>query len=127
MNYLLYQLRRALQSLVITVLLIAVLWGLLYHLTDARTVSNYFWCGVSVCSINTVISCLRTHKFDSLIRVCGHWVIMAGVVLVLYHSGFVAAAVFVAAAILALPFFGATLYEGIVGLTLLLQLCMLMP
>lgn len=126
MNYLFYQLRRALQSMVITILLIAVLWSLLYHLTDARTVSNYFWCGLAVCSANTIIANIRTRKID-LIRVCGSWVVMAGVVLVLYHGGFVAAAVLAAGAFFASPFFGATLYEGFVGLTLLIQLCLLIP
>lgn len=126
MKYLLYQLRRALRSSLIALLLAIVLWSLLYHLTDEQTVSNYFWCGLAVCSANTIIANIRTHKMD-LLHVGGRWVIMAGIVLVLYHSGFVPAAVFVAAAFFASPFFGATLYEGFVGLTLLIQLCLLIP
>ena len=99
--------------------LILVFWSALYHLTDFGTVFKYVGIGVFVCMINTLILNLRQRKFVTVFQVKSSWVVMAGVVLVLYHAGFEAAAVFTAAAFMASPLFWATLYEGIVGLTLL--------
>ncbi|MBQ8480997.1 MAG: hypothetical protein IJ532_00485 [Alphaproteobacteria bacterium] len=127
MEYFINLLRKALKSMLITTVLVLTLWITLYNLTDFNTVSNYFWMGVAVCSANTVLSNLRSHKFENLFQVQGSWVVMAGLVLVLYHAGFEAAAVFTAAAILASPFFGATVYEGIVGFTLLVTLANSIP
>ncbi len=118
-------LKKSLKSAVVTIVLILVLWGILYNLTDFTTVSNYFWTGVAVCVLNTLISNLRKRKIDNIIRVQSSWIVMAGLVLMLYHAGFEAAAVFTAAAILASPFFGMTIYEGIVGFTLLVTLAKL--
>lgn len=115
-------LKKAVRSTVITVVLILMLWGILYHLTDFKTVESYFWTGVGVCVLNTFFYNLRKHEIENLFQVQLNWVVMAGVVLVLYHAGFMPAAVFVAAAILVSPLFWATMYEGIVGLTLLITL-----
>ena len=122
MDYLAHLLRKAIKSLIVTTILILILWGALYKLTDFGAVATYFGIGVAVCLLNTVIANLRKRKMENVLRVQGSWVVMAGVVLLLYHAGFIAAAVFVAAVILASPFFGATVYEGIVGLTLLITL-----
>ena len=112
--------------MLISTVLILLLWGLLYHLTDFETVTNYFWTGVAVCSANTLLSNLRKRRIENLFHVSGYWIIMAGAVLVLYHAGFTVAAVFVAAAVLVSPLFWASIYEGIVGLTLLIVLGMQM-
>lgn len=126
MEYILNQLKKALRSMVVATILILVFWGGLYHLTNWETVTNYFWTGVAVCAMNTLIANLRKRRLENLLHVSFHWIVMAGVVLVLYHAGFVAAAVFAAAAIFASPFFGMSLYEGIVGFTLLVTLAQLM-
>lgn len=122
MEFFIYLFKRALKSTIITIILIVALWITLYELTDFDTVKNYFWTGLAVCAANTMIANLRKHRIENLLQIQGVWIIMAGVVLVLYHAGFVAAAVFTAASFFALPFFGATVYEGIVGLTLLITL-----
>lgn len=122
MEYFTNLLKKAFKSVVVTTLLIAVLWGALYHLTDFATVASYVLAGIVVCAINTAIRNIRMHKFESIISVQGNWVVMAGAVLVLYHAGFIPAAVFVAAAIFVSPFFWATICEGIVGLSLLAAL-----
>lgn len=127
MKHFINLLKKAIKSVVIITILIAVLWGTLYHLTDFDTVVRYLGIGAAVCAINTVIYNFRQHKITSLFYVKGLWVIMAGVVLVLYYAGFEAASVFVAAAILASPFFGATISEGLVGLTLLITLAHILP
>ena len=127
MEYLIHLFKKALKSAIITIFLIAVTWITLYELTDFDTVKNYFWTGLAVCAANTMIANLRKHRIENLLQLQGNWIVMAGVVLVLYHAGFVAAAVFSAAAIFALPFFGATVYEGIVGLSLLITLARIIP
>lgn len=126
MDYFVYLLKKSIIRTVVTIVLLMVLWGTLYSLTDAATVSGYFWCGVAVCSLNTVLINLKKGKFENLISVNSLWIIFAGVVLVLYHAGFYAAAVFTAAAIMASPFFGASVFESIVGLTLLIMLAKMM-
>lgn len=125
MSYFTSLLGKAIKSMIVTVILIMVLWGTLYHLTDLATVTAYFWTGVTVCFCNALIANLRAKKIKNLIIVQGSWVIMAGLVLVLYHAGFVTASVFVAAAIFASPFFWASIYESFVGLTLLITLARL--
>lgn len=119
-------LKKSLKSAVVTTVLILVLWGALYHLTDCATIETYFFTGVGVCAFNTVVCNYKKRKMENLLKVQSSWVIMAGLVLLLYHAGFEAAAVFTAAAVLASPFFGATMYEGFVGLTLLINLAKLM-
>ena len=119
-------LKKSLKSAVVATVLILVLWGALYHLTDWATIDTYFFTGVGVCAFNTVVCNYQKRKMENLLKVQSSWVIMAGLVLLLYHAGFEASAVFTAAAILASPFFGATMYEGFVGLTLLINLAMLM-
>ena len=126
MEYFINSLKKAAKSMLISTVLILFLWGLLYHLTDFETVTNYFWTGVAVCSANTLLSNLRKRRIENLFHVSGYWIIMAGAVLVLYHAGFTVAAVFVAAAVLVSPLFWASIYEGIVGLTLLIVLGMQM-
>lgn len=125
-GYIINGCRKTLKSMIVTTVLIAVLWSLLYSLTDFATVLTYFWVGVAVHIINSLIYNLKNRgpKFEIIVR--GHWTVMAGVVLVLYHAGFEAAAVFAAAAILVSPFFWATVYESIVGATLLMMLAKLM-
>ncbi|MBR3677107.1 MAG: hypothetical protein IKN71_08255 [Alphaproteobacteria bacterium] len=124
----LYQLlKKAFKSTVVSICLIALLWGLLYHLTDWSTLCGYFWTGVAVCCANILLSGLLKRRFDKIIYLSANWVIMAGLVLVLYHAGFASAAVFVAAVFLASPFLGASLYEGVVGFTLLVTLARLTP
>ncbi len=102
-------------------LLILVLWGTLYNLTDLATVTKYFWIGVAVCMLNTIVRNFKL-KSKSVIHVSARWIVMAGLVLVLHHAGFEVAAVFTASVFLASPFFGATVCEGIVGFTLLVIL-----
>ena len=122
LDYFLYQLKRFGRIFCWTNAVIALLWVALYCLTDWETVADYFGIGVAVCAFNTLVYNLSKRRVASLIWMRYQWLIMAGMVLVLYHAGFVAAAVFVAAAILVSPFFWASIYEGIVGLTLLLTL-----
>lgn len=122
LNYFLYQLKRFRRIFCWANVVVALLWGALYYLTDWETVSDYFLIGILVCTVNTLVYNLSKRRVASLIWMRYQWLIMAGVVLVLYHAGFAAAAVFVAAAILVSPFFWASIYEGIVGLTLLLTL-----
>lgn len=126
MEYFVNLLKKAARSLVVTTILILVLWGTLWHLTDLATVENYCFIGIGVCAFNTVVCNYKNRKEKNLLKVQSSWVIMAGLVLVLYHAGFEAAAVFAAAAILVSPLFWATIYEGFVGLTLLIQLMILM-
>lgn len=122
----LYQmLKKAVKSWALATCLIALLWGVLYHLTDWETICGYFWTGVAACCANTFLANLRKHRIDNIIHVSSNWILMAGLVLVLYHAGFESAAVFVAAVILASPFLGASVYEGIVGFTLLVTLARL--
>ena len=124
----LYQLlKKAFKSTFVSIFLIALLWGLLYHLTDWATVMTYLEIGAAVCFLNTLIANLHRRKVENAIYVSSNWVIMAGLVLVLYHAGFASAAVFVAAVFLASPFLGASLYEGVVGFTLLVTLARLTP
>ena len=125
MEFFISQLKKVVKSTVITTMLIAILWGVLYHLTDFGTVKNYFWVGVAVCLLNSVIITLRQRQKCVTLQVYGSWVVMAGLVLVLYHAGFEAAAVLVAAAITVSPLFWASVYEAIVGLTLLIKLMLL--
>ena len=126
MEYFVNLLKKAVKSMAVTTLLILLLWGLLWHLTDFATVENYFFTGIGVCAFNTVICNYKKRKVENLLLVQSHWIVMAGIVLVLYHAGFDVAAVFAAAVILASPLFWATIYEGFVGLTLLINLAMLM-
>lgn len=112
--------------MVVTTVLIFALWGVLWHLTDLETVETYIFMGMAVCAFNTVICNYKNRKEKNLLKVQSSWVVMAGLVLVLYHAGFEAAAVFAAAAILVSPLFWATIYEGFVGLTLLINLAVLM-
>lgn len=122
MTYFIHLLKKALSSMVITIILILALWGTLYQLTDFETVTGYLAIGFIVCILNTMIRNLRQDNEQNLLWVKSSWFVMAGVVLVLYHAGFTFAAVFVAAAILASPFFWATMYEAIVGFVLLTSL-----
>ena len=122
MEYLINLLKKSLKSLVVTTILIFVLWGMLYSLTDWATVGKYVGIGVVVCIFNTFLANLKKRKVEKIFQVQGMWVIMAGVVLLLFHAGFDAAAVLVAAAIFVSPFFWATVYEGIVGLSLLITI-----
>lgn len=115
-------LKKLLKSAVITTGLIFVLWGALYNLTDWATINTYFLTGAGVCLVNTIICNYQKRKIENLFKVQSSWVVMAGLVLLLYHAGFEAAAVFTATAILASPFFGASVYEGVVGLSLLINL-----
>ena len=126
MEYIVNMLKKAVKSWVMAIIVILMLWETLYKLTDAETVSNYFWTGVAICSLNTIIINLRKNKIKNVFYCSASWIVMAGLVLVLYHAGFTAAAVFVAAAIFVSPFLWATLYEGIVGLSLLIVLAMQM-
>lgn len=126
MEYFVNLLKKAAKSLIVTTVAIVVLWGALWHLTDFATVAGYFGIGVAVCVLNTWLLNFKKRKVENIFRVQGSWVIMAGAVLVLYYAGFEAAAILVAAAILASPFFWASIYEGIVGLSLLLVLAKLM-
>lgn len=118
--------RKAAQSFVISTVLIVFLWGTLYYLTDFSTIADYFFIGLLVCVLNTLISNLSKPK-KNVLYVQSSWIIMAGAVLVLYHTGFDAAAVLLAAAIFVSPFFWASLAEGIVGLSLLITLAWMMP
>ena len=121
MEYLNYLLKKAVKSTLITTVLILVLWSTLIHLAGIGAVLGYLLIGAVVCWINAIIFSLKTGKLI-FFRVEASWVIMAGVVLVLHHAGFEIAAVFVAAAIFAAPFFWATICEGVVGLSLILAL-----
>jgi hypothetical protein len=128
MNHLLlfwYLLKKSIRALAVSVVIIFILWTALYHLTDAETVKNYFWTGAAVYAGNNLIYNLSLPKIKKTIHLPCSWIIMAGVVLVLYHAGFEAAAVFAAATIFASPFLGATIYEGFVGFTLLITLARL--
>ena len=124
MDYLTNLIKRSLQSLIVTTILVLGLWGILYHLTNIPTLVYYIFLGAMFCSLNTLIYNSRAHT-KNLIWIKSSWLIMAGVVLVLYHAGFVTAAVFVAATIFASPFFWASIYEGIVCISLLLVLARL--
>lgn len=115
-------LRKLARSSVFSTVWILVIWGILHYLTDNETVFNYLLIGAVVCLLNTIVTNLGIRKKKMVFKVSYTWVIMAGTVLVLYHAGFVAAAVFAAAVFLASPFFGATICEGIVGLSLLITL-----
>lgn len=120
MEYFVYLLKKAAKSITITAVLILVLWGTLYDLTDDKTIINYLERGIAVIILNNLLSCLINLKIE--VRIKASWIVLAGIVLVLYHAGFVVASIFVAAVIFALPFFGATLYESIVGASLLITL-----
>lgn len=122
MHCFIYLLKKATIAVIIQTALVIVVWGILYHLTNWETIVSYFWAGVAVCGFNTLVDNLRAHKMKNIPHVQANWVIMAGVVLALYHANFVMAAVFAAAVILASPFLGATIYEGFVGFTLLVTL-----
>lgn len=117
-----FLIKKAIKSSALSAVLIVVLWGTLYHLTDSQTIASYFQAGVAVCILNTLIFNLKKRKIESLFRVHAIWVILAGFVLVLYHAGFVSAAIFAAAAIFVSPFFWADIYEGVVGATLIITL-----
>lgn len=127
MEYFIESLKKALKSVVIITVLIVILWGMLYHLTNFSTIKAYLMIGLGICLFNTLLDSLQKKKVQKIFYVNGLWIVMAGMVLVLYHAGFEAAAVCAAAAIFASPFFGATLYEGIVGLSLLITLALLIP
>ena len=122
MHYFIYLIKKFTRAMIISTALSVVVWGVIYHLTNWETIVSYFWTGVTVCAGNTLVDNLRARKIKNVLYVQANWVIMAGVVLVLYHAGFTTAAVFGAAAILASPFFGTTIYEGFVGFTLLVIL-----
>lgn len=126
MEYFINLLKKVAKSVLVSTVLIMFLWGVLYHLTDFETVTHYFGIGVAVCLLNTLLRNLQKRKMENVFYVSAYWIIMAGAVLVLYHAGFTAAAVFVAAAVLVSPLFWASIYEGIVGLTLLIVLGMQM-
>lgn len=127
MEYFINLLKKSLKSAVVTTILILVLWVTLYNLTNFETVAVYLGIGVAVCVFNTWVDNLRKRKIVKILQVRSSWIVMAGAVLVLHYAGFTAAAVVTAAAIFAMPFFGATIYEGVVGLTLLVTLARLIP
>lgn len=127
MEYFIRSIKKSLKSTFITTILILILWGTLYHLTDWAVIKTYILIGVGVCTFNTMLDNLHRRKIQNIFHIQGSWLVLAGMTLILYHAGFEAAAVFAAAAIFASPFFGATLYEGIVGLSLLITLAWLMP
>lgn len=116
-----YILKKTVKSAVVTTVMILVLWSILIHLAGLGAVFGYLLIGAVVCWINAIIFSLKTGKLI-FFRVETSWVIMAGVVLVLYHAGFQIAAVFAAAAIFASPLFWASICEGVVGLSLILAL-----
>ncbi|MBR1374372.1 hypothetical protein IJ556_08000 [bacterium] len=120
MEYFGYLLKKAAKSIAIVAVLILVLWGTLYDLTDDKTIINYLGRGIAVILLNNLLSCLINRKIE--VKIKTSWIVLAGIVLVLYHAGFVVASIFVAAAILVLPLFGATLYESIIGVSLLITL-----
>ena len=122
MEYFLKLFKDSCKAMVVMTLLAVVLWSALYHLTNFAMVATYFGIGVGVCLLNCVIAFIRQRDTENKPVISVNWIIMAGVVLVLYHLGFVPAAVFAAAVIFVSPFFGKSLYEGIVGLSLLLTL-----
>ena len=129
MSYFTYLFKKIVKSMVIMTALILLLWITLYKLTDFKTISDYFFIGIAVCLFNTWIMNFQKRKFSgrkvgNIIHVSSLWIVMAGIVLVLYHAGFESAAVFAAAVFFASPFLGATLYEGIVGLSLLISLAL---
>ena len=126
LEYVLYLLRKALKTEMIYAVLGGLLWSLLYSLTDFETVCHYFWIGLAVCVLNTIICDLKNRR-RNVFMFRSIWVVMAGAVLVLYHAGFEAAAVVTAAAIFASPCFKASVCEGLVGVSLLVQLALLMP
>lgn len=121
MDYFTFLTKKSLRIIVITTIAILVVWGAIYHLTDMKTICVYVLIGFIVCLINSIIPHLY-RKSRTLFSVKGNWVIMAGVVLLLYHAGFEGASVFAAAVITALPFFGGTIYESIIGISLLITL-----
>ena len=116
-----YLLRKAGKLTLITTVMILVLWSALVYLAGIGAVLGYLLIGVFVCWINALIFSLKTGKLI-FFQVKSSWLIMAGVVLVLYHAGFQIAAVFASAAIFASPLFWASICEGVVGLSLLLAL-----
>lgn len=122
MDYFVYLWKKFLKSHFEFLIKVLLVWGILYHLTDFKTILSYFWLGVCVCAANTFIANLRKRKIENIMHVQQNWVIWAGFVLLLYHAGFTPAAVLVSAAILVSPFFGATIYESVVGLSLLITL-----
>ena len=121
MEYLNYIFKKAVKSTLITTVMILVLWSALVHLAGIGAVLGYLLIGAVVCWINAIIFSLKTGKLI-FFRVEASWVIMAGIVLVLYHAGFQIAAVFAAAAIFASPLLWASICEGVVGLSLILAL-----
>ena len=126
-KYILILMKKAIKSTLVTTCLILILWGTLYKLTNFATVHTYFWLGVVICVLNTWIDNLRKRKIANVIHVQSFWIVVAGAVLMFHHAGFEAAAVLLAAACFASPFFGATIYEGVVGLSLLITLAWLIP
>ena len=126
MNYIFELLNKSCGKAVVSTFLIVILWGALYHLTDFETITNYFWTGVAVCVVNTWIANLRKHQIKNIIHTQSNWIIMAGVVWLLFHAGFEAASVFVATAILVSPLFWASIYESFVGFSLLVTLVRMM-
>lgn len=125
MKSLFNSLQKALKTATVFNVITLILWYILYTLTDLYTISKYFWTGVVVCVINTWIANIRACKIKNILYVRNLWIMMAGIVLVSYHAGFEIIAVLAAVIFLISPFFKMTLYEGIVGLTLLLTLARL--
>ena len=126
MKYFIYLLKRALKSTVVMTALILILWITLYKLTDWATLIKYLEMGIAVCLFNTWLDNFRKRQIQNVMHVQANWVALAGAVLVLYYAGFAPAAVLLAAATFALPFFGATIYDAVVGLSLLITLALLM-
>lgn len=122
MEYFVFLLKKFGRSIIKWTSLALILWGILYHLTDSNTIKNYLLTGIVICFINTIIGNLANRKTEKIFNVKFSWVIMAGAVLLLYHAGFTAASVLAAAAITALPFFGGTIQESIVGISLLIAI-----
>lgn len=126
-QYVINSCRKAVKSMVAQTVMIVLLWGAIYHLTDFETVFAYFWMGIVVCILIAGITNIKNRKIDSLFRAKPLWIVMAGTVLLLHHAGFDAAAVFAAAAIFASPLFWATWSETIVGGSLLMVLVWIIP
>lgn len=126
MENFIYLIKKMLKSIVIVSILTLAIWGTLLHLTDFDTIRAYLNAGFVVCMVNTILFNLQQQKFEKFFQIKASWVLVAGFVLLLYHSGFEVAAVFVAATMFASPFLGATIYESTVGLSLLMVLAKLM-
>ena len=71
-EYIISQLKKMTEVATVYAILIFVTWITLYNLTDAATVTNYFWIGVGVCVLNALIYNLSKLKIKSVfIKVTG--------------------------------------------------------